>query len=208
MMTTTHTTHVMSLIQNRTAEIGIIGLGYVGLPLAMLYSRAQFTVLGFDLDQTKVQTLNSGGSYIKRILPEEIQQLLANRFCATADYVRVRDMDAIIICVPTPLDEHQGPDMRYIEDTARAMAPYLREGHLVLLESTTYPGTTEEVLIPLLEAGCPQGLKCYRGGDDQSGCFHVAYSPEREDPGNSTVERKDIPKVLQEGAMAVTNAAK
>lgn len=196
MMTTTHTTHVMSLIQNRTAEIGIIGLGYVGLPLAMLYSRAQFKVLGFDLDQTKVQTLNTGGSYIKRILPEEIQQLLANRFSATADYVRIRDMDTIIICVPTPLDEHQGPDMRYIEDTARAMAPYLREGHLVLLESTTYPGTTEEVLIPLLEAGCPQGLKCYRGGDDQSGCFHVAYSPEREDPGNSTVERKDIPKVI------------
>jgi len=196
MMTTIHTTHVMSLIQNRTAEIGIIGLGYVGLPLAMLYSRAQFTVLGFDVDQRKVQTLNSGGSYIKRILPEEIQQLRANRFCATADYVRIRDMDAIIICVPTPLDEHQGPDMRYIEDTARAMAPYLREGHLVLLESTTYPGTTEEVLIPLLEAGCPQGLKCYRGGDDQSGCFHVAYSPEREDPGNSTVERKDIPKVV------------
>ena len=196
MMTTIHTTHVMSLIQNRTAEIGIIGLGYVGLQLAMLYSRAQFTVLGFDVDQRKVQTLNSGGSYIKRILPEEIQQLRANRFCATADYVRIRDMDAIIICVPTPLDEHQGPDMRYIEDTARAMAPYLREGHLVLLESTTYPGTTEEVLIPLLEAGCPQGLKCYRGGDDQSGCFHVAYSPEREDPGNSTVERKDIPKVV------------
>ena len=105
-------------------------------------------------------------------------------------------MQAIIICVPTPLDEHQGPDLRFIEDTARSLAPHLCPGQLVILESTTYPGTTEEVLIPLLEANNPEGLRCYRDGLDPARCFYVAYSPEREDPGNVTVERSDIPKVV------------
>lgn len=196
MTTQTQTQQLKTLIQTRKAEIGIVGLGYVGLPLAMLYSRAGFPVTGFDVDPSKIETLNRGGSYIKRILPEEIQQLRENRFSATSDYKRIAEMDAVMLCVPTPLDEHQGPDMRYIEETARALAPYLHEGQLIILESTTYPGTTEEVLIPLLEAGNMKGLRCHRGQAEEDGFFHVAYSPEREDPGNSTVERKDIPKVI------------
>lgn len=183
-------------IRNRTGKVGVVGLGYVGLPLAMLFARAGFPVTGFDVDRTKVDKLNAGSSYIQRILPEEIAQLRATGFSASAEYSDVSKMQAIIICVPTPLDEHQGPDLRYIEDTARSLSPHLCPGQLVILESTTYPGTTEEVLIPLLEAGNPQGLRCYRQGLDPAECFYVAYSPEREDPGNVTVERSDIPKVV------------
>jgi UDP-N-acetyl-D-glucosamine dehydrogenase len=183
-------------IDSRTARLGVIGLGYVGLPLAMLYSRAGFQIMGFDIDSFKVASLNMGRSYIQRILPEEIQQLRENGFEATTHFVNIQDMDAVMICVPTPLNEHQGPEMRYIEDTGRALAPHLRAGQLIILESTTYPGTTEEVLIPILEAGNPDGLRCYRDGADEDNCFHVAYSPEREDPGNTSVERSDIPKVV------------
>ncbi|HET9088433.1 MAG TPA: nucleotide sugar dehydrogenase [Acidobacteriaceae bacterium] len=182
--------------QQRNANVGVVGLGYVGLPLAMLFARAGFPVTGFDVDQTKVDKLNAGSSYIQRILPEEIVQLRQSGFSASADYTRIRTMQAIIICVPTPLDEHQGPDLRYIEDTARSLSPHLQPGQLVILESTTYPGTTEEVLIPLLESGNPQGLRCFREDRDPERCFYVAYSPEREDPGNVTVERSDIPKVV------------
>jgi UDP-N-acetyl-D-glucosamine dehydrogenase len=183
-------------IDNRTAQLGVVGLGYVGLPLAMLYSRAGFQMTGFDVDPSKVTSLNAGRSYIQRILPEEIQQLREKGFSAISDYAAIRSMDAVMICVPTPLDEHRGPDMRFIEDTGRSLAPHLRAGQLIILESTTYPGTTEEVLIPLLEAGSPDGLRCYREGEDEDRCFHVAYSPEREDPGNTSVERRDIPKVV------------
>jgi len=187
---------LLETIANRTAKVGVVGLGYVGLPLAMLFSRAGFPVTGFDVDHGKVNKLNAGSSYIQRILPEEIAQLREAGFSASADYAGVGEMRAIIICVPTPLDEHQGPDLRFIEDTARSLAPHLRAGQLVILESTTYPGTTEEILVPLLEAGHPQGLRCYRDGLDPAQCFYVAYSPEREDPGNVTVERSDIPKVV------------
>lgn len=183
-------------IEQRKARLGVIGLGYVGLPLAMMYGEVGFRVTGFDVDPSKVETLNRGGSYIKRILPEEIAQLRKQGFEATTDYSRVAEMDAIMICVPTPLNEHQGPDMTYIEETARDMAPYLRSGQLIILESTTYPGTTEEVLIPLLESLNAAGLKAYRDGMDEAKCFHVAFSPEREDPGNTTVARIDIPKVV------------
>ncbi|MGC1781699.1 MAG: nucleotide sugar dehydrogenase [Acidobacteriaceae bacterium] len=186
----------MQPIHDRTAAVGVVGLGYVGLPLAMLFARAGFPVTGFDVDRTKVTKLNAGSSYIQRILPEEIAQLRETGFSATAEYANIRKMQAIIICVPTPLDEHQGPDLRFIEDTARSLSPHLRAGQLVILESTTYPGTTEEVLIPLLEAGNPAGLQCFREGRDPAKCFYVAYSPEREDPGNVTVERSDIPKVV------------
>src|ERR1700739_4630753 len=165
-------------IECRTARLGVVGLGYVGLPLAMLYARAGFRLMGFDVDASTVSCLNSGRSYIQRILPEEIQQLRENGSEATSHYVNVRDMDAVMICVPTPLNEHRGPDMRYIEDTAHALAPHLRPGQLIILESTTYPGTTEEVLIPILEAENPEGLRCYREGFDEEHCFHVAYSPE------------------------------
>jgi UDP-N-acetyl-D-glucosamine dehydrogenase len=183
-------------IESRTATVGVVGLGYVGLPLAMLYSRAGFRVTGFDIDAGKVDALNSGRSYIRRILMEEIQQLLEKEFRATVEYSEIARMDAVMICVPTPLDEHQGPDMTYIESTAKAIAPHLQPGQLIILESTTYPGTTEEVLIPLLETGNKLGLKHYREGRDEAQSFHVAYSPEREDPGNTAVERADIPKVI------------
>ena len=196
MQSTVETHPLQQAIQQRTAKVGVIGLGYVGLPLAMMYSRAGFKVTGFDVDPAKVETLNRGGSYIKRILPEEIGQLRAEGFAASADYAGLSEMDAVMICVPTPLDEHQGPDMRYIEKTAQAMAPHLRAGQLVILESTTYPGTTEDVLIPLLEQHNGKGLKAYRDGRDETECFHVAFSPEREDPGNTQVDRPDIPKVV------------
>ena len=195
---TTHTSTDLPIhaVHNRTSKVGVVGLGYVGLPLAMLFARAGFPVTGFDVDKSKVNKLNAGSSYIQRILPEEIAQLRESGFSASADYADVSLMQAIIICVPTPLDEHQGPDLRYIEDTARSLSPHLRAGQLVILESTTYPGTTEEVLIPLLEANNPEGLRCFREGRDALKCFYVAYSPEREDPGNTTVERSDIPKVV------------
>ncbi|MEO6965921.1 MAG: nucleotide sugar dehydrogenase, partial [Acidobacteriaceae bacterium] len=183
-------------IQDHTGHVGVVGLGYVGLPLAMLFAKAGFPVTGFDVDRSKVNKLNAGSSYIQRILPEEIAQLRETGFEASAEYSDVTKMQVIIICVPTPLDEHQGPDLRYIEDTARSLGPHIRSGQLVILESTTYPGTTEEVLIPLLEANNPRGLRCYREGLDPAKCFYVAYSPEREDPGNITVERSDIPKVV------------
>jgi UDP-N-acetyl-D-glucosamine dehydrogenase len=195
------------MIQKRTARLGVVGLGYVGLPLAMLYSRAGFQLTGFDVDPAKIASLNAGRSYIQRILPEEIQGLRENGFEATCDYGEIGGMDAVMICVPTPLDEHQGPDMRYIEQTARALAPHLRAGQLIILESTTYPGTTEEVLIPLLEAGNLHGLRCYRDGADEASTFHVVFSPEREDPGNASVERQDIPKVVGSGSRLSTNLA-
>jgi UDP-N-acetyl-D-glucosamine dehydrogenase len=194
-------------IECRTARLGVIGLGYVGLPLAMLYSRAGFRITGFDVDAFKVASLNMGRSYIQRILPEEIQQVRELGFEATTHFVNIRDMDAVMICVPTPLDEHQGPDMRYIENTARALAPHLHAGQLIILESTTYPGTTEEVLIPILESGNPDGLRCYRDGENEANCFHVAYSPEREDPGNTSIDRPDIPKVVGSGSPLTTELA-
>ena len=181
-------------VQNRSARVGIIGLGYVGLPLALLFSEQKFAVTGFDIDPRKVSTLSDGGSYIQRILPVEIQAARAQGFSATADFARLRDVDAIIICVPTPLNEYHEPDMSYITGTAEAIAPNLHRGHLVILESTTYPGTTEEVLVPILEKGNPGGLKATR--NRQPGDFFVTFSPEREDPGNQTVARHDIPKVV------------
>ncbi len=184
-------------IDTRQAQIGVIGLGYVGLPLVQLYTEANFRVTGFDIDQHKVATLNSGGSYIYRIPPTEIQAARSRGFRATADFSSLTDMDAIIICVPTPLDEYREPDLRFITETARAIAPHLRAGQLVVLESTTYPGTTEEVLVPILEAGKGCGLKAARDATaNAANEFFVAFSPEREDPGNQTVARCDIPKVV------------
>ena len=185
-------------IANREARVAVIGLGYVGLPLALLYIEQKFPVTGFDIDQRKVQTLSQGGSYIFRIPVQDIKAALAQGFSATADYSRLTEMDAIIICVPTPLNEYHEPDLSYITNTAHAIAPHLRAGHLVILESTTYPGTTEEILVPILEKENKSGLKAARNGDPPlSGQeFFVAFSPEREDPGNTTVARRDIPKVV------------
>src|ERR1035437_7616837 len=183
-----------SKFEKRTAHIGIVGMGYVGLPLALLFSEERFPVTGFDIDEQKVATLNSGGSYIVRILPKEIQSAQKSGFRATSDYSDINQMDAVIICVPTPLNEFHEPDLSYITGTVEAIAPRLRQGQLIVLESTTYPGTTDEVVIPLLEKGNPAGLKVNRAGS--VGSFFVAFSPEREDPGNTTVARRDIPKVV------------
>jgi len=183
-----------SRIASRKARIGIIGMGYVGLPLTLLFSEQRFQVTGFDVDTSKITALNSGGSYIVRIPATEIVRAQASGFRATSSYKEIGEMDAVIICVPTPLDEYHQPDLSYIEQTAKAIAPHLREGQLIILESTTYPGTTEEVLVPILEAGNATGLSAIRKAGDRG--FHVAFSPEREDPGNDTVARRDIPKVI------------
>src|SRR3954462_13740216 len=183
-------------IEQRQARVAVIGLGYVGLPLALLYSEQGFPVTGFDIDQRKVSTIAAGGSYIFRIPAPEIQKARRQGFSATSDYTELEQMDAIIICVPTPLNEYHEPDLSYITGTAEALAPHLQPGQLVVLESTTYPGTTEEVLIPILEKGNRHGLKAARKGGPEDNTFFVAFSPEREDPGNQTVARCDIPKVI------------
>jgi UDP-N-acetyl-D-glucosamine dehydrogenase len=185
-----------SKIQQRKAQIGIIGLGYVGLPLALLFSEQKFTVLGFDIDARKVDTLTKGESYIYRIGAKEIQSAHSQGFSATSDYSRLSEMDAVIICVPTPLDQYHEPDLSFITDTTHAIAPHLQPGQLIVLESTTYPGTTEEVLVPILEKENKNGLKVARGASDAENEFYAAFSPEREDPGNTTVARHDIPKVV------------
>lgn len=142
---------LLASIRGRTARVGIIGLGYVGLPLALLFSEERFAVTGFDVDQNKVDTLCSGGSYIFSIPSTQISQAREAGFVATSDYARIADMDAVIICVPTPLNEYREPDLRFITSSAEAIAPYIRAGQLIVLESTTYPGTTEEVLVPGLQ---------------------------------------------------------
>jgi UDP-N-acetyl-D-glucosamine dehydrogenase len=189
-------TDLKGRIDARQAQVGIIGLGYVGLPLALLYSAQKFPVTGFDIDRRKIDTLAIGGSYIFRITPQEIAAAKANGFKATADYSQITAMDAIIICVPTPLNEYHEPDLSYITNTAHAVAPHLRAGQIVILESTTYPGTTEEVLIPILEQENKAGLKASRLGAAGDNDIWVAFSPEREDPGNTQVARHDIPKVI------------
>ena len=181
-------------IANREARIGIVGMGYVGLPLALLFSDERFRVTGFDIAVDKVTTLNRGGSYIVRILPEEIEQARTAGFHATTDYSEVAEMDAVIICVPTPLNGHKEPDLSYVKGTVESMAPYIHADQLIVLESTTYPGTTEEVVVPALEAGNRLGLKAARTMDETG--VHVVFSPEREDPGNDSIARRDIPKVI------------
>src|SRR3984893_13172223 len=187
---------IRTRIQQRQARVGIIGLGYVGLPLALLFSEQKFRVTGFDVDARKVDTLAQGGSYIYRIAPEEVQAAKKNGLSATADYAQLTDMDAIIICVPTPLNEYHEPDLSFITDTTHSIAPHLRAGQLVVLERTTYPGTTDEGMIPILEKENRNGLKAARNQAPTGREFFVAFSPEREDPGNTTVARRDIPKVV------------
>lgn len=181
-------------IETREARIGIIGMGYVGLPLALLFSEEHFQVTGFDIDARKVEILNQGGSYIVRIPGNLIQMARDNGFRATVDYGEIAQMDIVILCVPTPLDEHHEPDLSYVCDTVRSIAPHIHNGQLIVLESTTYPGTTEEVVVPLLEQGNQADL--HLAMDDVSPGFYVAFSPEREDPGNETINRRDIPKVV------------
>ncbi|MGD0800604.1 MAG: nucleotide sugar dehydrogenase [Terracidiphilus sp.] len=192
-------------IESRKARIGIVGMGYVGLPLALQFSGERFHVTGFDIAADKVATLNAGGSYIVRILPSEIQAAQKAGFRATADYSQIAQMDAVIICVPTPLNEHHEPDLSYVTGTVESIAPWLQEGQLIVLESTTYPGTTEEIVVPLLEAGNPSDLKVSRSLLQPG--VHIAFSPEREDPGNETVARHDIPKVIGGCGPAATQLA-
>ena len=174
-------------IQDKSARIGIIGLGYVGLPLANAFINAGFNVLGFDVDQAKVDRLAAGESYIKHISSETVSGWLsAGQFEATSDQTRMGEADALLICVPTPLSESRGPDLQYVEGTARAIADALRPGQLVVLESTTYPTTTRNVVLPLL---AESGLSV---GSD----YFLAYSPEREDPGNPDYSAAGIPKVV------------
>ncbi|MGP8174440.1 MAG: nucleotide sugar dehydrogenase [Terracidiphilus sp.] len=192
--TVTRLTELKHKIETREARIGIVGMGYVGLPLALLFSGERFRVTGFDIAMDKVNILNAGGSYIVRILPAAIQAAQQAGFSATSDYSRIAEMDAVIICVPTPLNEHHEPDLSYVTRTVESIAPHTHEGQLILLESTTYPGTTEEIVAPMLEAGNPNGLKVARVLDEAG--IHVAFSPEREDPGNDAVARHNVPKVV------------
>jgi len=179
---------LLTSIEQKNYTVGIVGLGYVGLPLMWTFHENGLPVIGFDIDQAKIDHLRSGTPYIKHLGKEMMQSLAASDHCdATTDFSRLKEADAILLCVPTPLNQYREPDMSYVISTTETVAHHLREGQLVILESTTYPGTTEEVMIPLLEK--------YSGliaGKD----FYVAYSPEREDPGNPNFNTAKIPKVV------------
>ncbi len=179
-------------------KVAVIGCGYVGLPLGLRFAEAGHRVTGFDVDPAKVEKLNSGQSFIGHIPSARIQQYVRSKhFGATTDFSRLAQADAIIICVPTPLDQRREPDLSYVEQTARSIQPHLQPGQLVVLESTTYPGTTEELVLPILEAG---GLRCPaangRDAEQISTDFFLAFSPEREDPGNKQFGLAQIPKVV------------
>ena len=180
----------MSLLQkikDHDAKIGIVGLGYVGLPLILEFVDEKFTTIGFDIDPAKVTQLNNGQSYIKHIASDRIKDALdQNLFKATTDFSELGDVDCILVCVPTPLSKHREPDISYIEKTSETISKYLRKGQLVVLESSTYPGTTEEVMRPILEKS---GLECHKD-------FYLAFSPEREDPNNPDYTTRNIPKVV------------
>ncbi|GIV46258.1 MAG: UDP-N-acetyl-D-glucosamine dehydrogenase [Ignavibacterium sp.] len=183
-------------INNKSAIVGIVGLGYVGLPLALEFANKGFKTIGFDIDEKKIPILNSGQSYIKHIGSQKVKQAVdSKKFEATSDFSRLKETDAIIICVPTPLNEHREPDMTFIENSGKVIAKYLRKGQFVSLESSTYPGTTEEILQPLFEdAPIVQGIgnKKFEVGKD----FYLAFSPEREDPNNPKYSTATIPKVV------------
>jgi UDP-N-acetyl-D-glucosamine dehydrogenase len=172
-------------LNDHSAVIGVVGLGYVGLPLVLRFTEVGFRVIGFDIDPAKVKALNAGKSYIKHIAAGAIRGACRKGFQATTDYALARKADALIICVPTPLDAHREPDLSYVIGTTESLVPYLRRGQIVSLESTTYPGTTEEELRPRIEA---RGLKVGRD-------VFLAFSPEREDPGNAKFSTRTIPKV-------------
>jgi UDP-N-acetyl-D-glucosamine dehydrogenase len=179
---------LLDKIKKKEAKIGVIGLGYVGLPLVIEFCKSSFSVTGLDIDEKKIKALSQGKSFIKHIPSEKIQALNQNgKFEASKDFTLVEKLDCILICVPTPLNKNREPDMSYIVSTAKQIAPHMKKGQLIILESTTYPGTTQDVLLPELESG--SGLK---GNVD----FFVAYSPEREDPNNKDFTTSSIPKVV------------
>ncbi|SCJ97273.1 GDP-mannose 6-dehydrogenase [uncultured Eubacterium sp.] len=175
-------------IRNKEIVVGVVGLGYVGLPLAVEKAKAGYRTMGFDIRQKKVEMVNSGQNYIGDIVDIELNQLVeTGRLCATDDFSRIAETDFVAICVPTPLDIHQQPDISCVRDSAEKIAKYMKKGMMIVLESTTYPGTTEELLKPILEEG--SGFKC---GDD----FYLGFSPERVDPGNREFKTKNTPKVV------------
>ncbi len=184
---------MLEKIQNKTVVIGIIGLGYVGLPLALEFAHKGFKVIGFDIDETKIPILAAGKSYIKHIDAAKIAPVVANgNFAATTDFSLLPSIDAIIIAVPTPLNEHREPDMTYIVNSSKVVSKYLRKGQLVVLESSTYPGTTEEVMQPLFDAPESYPGEKFEVGKD----YYLAFSPEREDPNNPNYNTATIPKVV------------
>lgn len=179
---------LLDKIYNRSIIVGVVGLGYVGLPLAVEKAKAGFKTVGFDVQQEKIAMVNAGHNYIGDVVDEDLASLVENKMLsATTDFEIVASCDFIAICVPTPLDEHQQPDTSYVEESVKAISQYLKKNTMVVLESTTYPGTTEELVKPLLEDG--SGLKC---GSD----FYLGFSPERVDPGNLIYRTKNTPKVI------------
>lgn len=178
---------LLQKIQDKSIVAGVVGLGYVGLPLAVEKAKAGFRTIGFDVQKEKVDLVNAGHNYIGDVVDSDLAALVSEgRLSATTDFGFIRDVDFVAICVPTPLDEHQQPDISYVESSARSIARYLHKGMMVVLESTTYPGTTEELIKPILESS---GLKC---GKD----FYLGFSPERVDPGNLIYKTKNTPKVV------------
>jgi UDP-N-acetyl-D-glucosamine dehydrogenase len=178
---------LLNKIENREAVVGIIGLGYVGLPLAIHFGLQGFKVIGFDVDERKIDMLYKGQSYIKHIKMEHINEKIKDgKLEVTVDFSRLGEADCILICVPTPLTDKMDPDLSYVLDTTKSIADNLRTGQIIVLESTTYPGTTDEMLLPRLE------INDMKVGED----FFLAYSPEREDPGNKKFDAANIPKVV------------
>lgn len=178
---------LLNLLEQKKATIGVVGLGYVGLPLAVEKAKAGYRVIGFDIQQKRVDMVNQGINYIGDVVNSELEKIVkSGHLTATTDYSRIAEVDAVAICVPTPLDKHQQPDISYVENSAKEIAKYMKQGTLVVLESTTYPGTTEEVLKPIFEQA---GFRC---GED----FFLAFSPERVDPGNKQFKTKNTPKVV------------
>lgn len=197
----------MQRIANKQYSVGIIGLGYVGLPLSLVFSGAGFSVTGFDLDRKKIECLDRGESYIRHIGQDAVRtHLQSGKFTATSDLQKLGDMDAIIICVPTPLNSKHEPDLSYVENSAREVAQHLKPGQLIVLESSTYPGTTEEVVLPILEAtgfACRESVAAMAAPgsipvtkSSTRGRIYLAYSPEREDPGNTQFTTRRIPKLV------------
>ncbi len=179
---------LLKKIEERSIVVGVVGLGYVGLPLAVEKAKAGFKTMGFDVQASKVKLVNEGHNYIGDVVDSDLESLVkSGMLTATSDFGFIKDVDFIAICVPTPLDAHQQPDISYVESSARKIAEYLKRGTMVVLESTTYPGTTEELIKPILEKG--SGLRC---GED----FYLGFSPERVDPGNLIYKTKNTPKVV------------
>ncbi len=186
---------LLEKINNRSAEVGIIGMGYVGLPLALEFAEEDFKVTGFDIDENKIPILNGGKSYIKHIPESRISKSVnKNKFQATSDFSKLLEMDVVIICVPTPLNTNREPDISYIQNSAEVISKYFKKGQLVVLESSTYPGTTDEIIKPLLDKPLNpdyMGIELNAGED-----YFLAFSPEREDPNNPNYTTKTIPKVV------------